>query len=162
MPVRELASQQGGLMELLASSDLLWDGMTELPDFYCSSIKDYIDNSEKIRDGRAVLFERLTYTSLDGNGKFKLSDQADEVEVRLIHDISRIEAFLDVLRSPSTKEVLAALNSGDRMHDVYMVRKKGDLYVLGFDTTGQAGYDSAQDSYLKFKFPQLIPVLGNV
>jgi hypothetical protein len=162
IPVRDLASQQGGITRLLASSDFLWDSMTELPDFYCSSIRDYKDNSEKIRDGRAALFEKLTYTPIGGDGRFKLSDQADEVEARLIYDISTMEAFLDGLRSPSTREVLAGLNSDDRMYDVHMVRKKGDFYVLGFDTKGPADYDSAQDSYLTFKFPQLVPVLGNV
>lgn len=160
--IRELAKQQGGLIGSLAKYDFFWDSLTMLPDFYCSSIKDFEDHQKEIRDERPVLFQELDYIALDGNKILHLSDQTGQMETKLIYDVKRTEKYVDRLRPQSTKELLASLNQGERLYDLHLMHKKGNLYVLGFDTKGPAGYDSAQNNYLEYKFPKLAPVFGNI
>jgi hypothetical protein len=147
IPLRNLAKQQRGLIRLLASSDFLWDHINHAPDFYCSSISDFKENSEKIRDGRSVRFESLRYFPLDGH-RFQLTDQTGAIEASLIYDVDRLERFFDITK----RQELAALNKGDKMYDVSIRRRKGSLIVFGFDTKGPAGYDSAKDDYLTLCF----------
>ena len=69
------------------------------PDYYCSSIKDFKDNQETIRDSRLIEFESLTYNLLSDNGKFQLKDLTGELEVKLLADACKIGRFMNRMKS---------------------------------------------------------------
>ena len=160
--VRDSVKQQKGLMGFIANVNFLWDSLVELPDFYCSSIQDYKENFKQIEESRSILFKKFNYDALEGNEKFQLSDKTDKIEANLIYNINKLESFFDSSNHTSNNELLKNVNSGDNIYDIFATHKKGNLYVLGFNINGPAKNDSTQENYLTFKFPQLIPVLGNI
>ena len=75
---------QGKIAELIARYDVLYD-LTDYPDFYCSSIQDFIDNERAIRDGRPFEFARVQYFP-KGDCWFEIGDLTGSLEAQLYID----------------------------------------------------------------------------
>jgi len=154
--IRQYAGEQGHLLRILSSSDFLWDALTEMPDYYCSTLEDFISHSNDIRGGRLVEVPKVRYFPTGDEGKCLLSDATGVLEAE-VRENSLGAAIQKMLKAPpSRREILAEMNPGDELYDVHIVRSKGMVYLSTFKTKGPAVGE--QDPYKKFGLPKLAPV----
>ena len=160
--MRNARRVQGRIAELIARYDVLYD-LTDYPDFYCSSIQDFIDNEKDIRDGRPFEFARVRYFPKEDKG-FEMKDQTGSLVGRLYVDgtesACKAESWFqrNILGDPIRKK-LNGLNGGDSIHKVSLQKNNGRIYVLDFDVAGPSALDRSEAEYLTWRFPKLAPSL---
>ena len=141
----EVEKHNNWIVRLLTKSDYLYDSLTDLPDFHCSSVRDFEGNSSNIRNGRSVLLPRAIYQPEDSPNRCTIRDCTGRLEVK-----------------PSfwQRERVESLDKGDFLYDVYLTKKKDGVYLTGFEIRGPICLEGGSaEEYLTAKFPRLVPVL---
>ncbi|MFA5953252.1 MAG: hypothetical protein WC812_01540 [Candidatus Pacearchaeota archaeon] len=67
-------------------------GFTEIPDYACSTINDFLENKEKICIGKTVLFPCLDYIPLNYEERDKLGEEI--ISVNLKDATGKIEVYI--------------------------------------------------------------------
>ncbi len=156
--IREAAKKADCRLRLIAASDFLYDALSEMPDFYCSSIADFKLNRRLVRDGRSFELPHVRYFPKNGV-EFELSDYTGDLTVQLHVDGSsiseRINSTIDSCAGNySIRERLRTLASGNWVHQV-VIRKNKINQVLGFEMNSFTYSEKTKGEYLAWRFPEI-------
>lgn len=144
--IREMVKEQSPyrIARAIAKNNLLWDGLTNLPDFYCSSINDIKENIKDVGTGRSILLKRVEYQG-KGDKTYFIEDATGELEIE--------PNFIQDKR-------LNSLTKGEFLYDIFIIKKRKNLCLADFETRGPICIET-DTNYLTNKFPNLVPILSS-
>ena len=153
--LRKALAQKGHIAKIVAKYDFLYDA-TGLPDFYFSSIGDFLTNNEQVQNKKCFEIPRAQYILQEGN-QIELRDQTNSLIAKIKDDY--LENIIRYLFSGATlKQKISAPDRESFLHQVCLKKSENEIQLLNFADENFPSFNKEKD-YLAFRFPQLVQTM---